>query len=391
MSFRIILSSNYSPWSPYSGGGQRSTHHLAEALSALGYDVHVIFTKTGFEHISSPTNLPYKLHWAEFAGFKSNRKNWFRGNSGKAVAKLVAQLMKPGAVYHSNGEESSHIGNLRAQKAIPFVLTPRYPHIPTDPGLQVLPKTNTWVNPFTSKYSLLGRSLSECDIYCPTSKFAASLYRERYQIEGKPFEVVPNGIPQEFIDLEASFDPPAKRRIVFFGRLSKEKGIETLLNATSRIHNQIDVLVIIGRGELASTIDKANQHGALSGKITRLDWLSIPKLIDQIKRASLAVLPSFEESFGNAIVEAMACGVPVISTNAGSIPEIITQNQNGIMIEPGDDQMLAKTIEQLIDDPSRRMLLGKTGRKTVVDKYSWDATAKKYLSIYSDLLEGHIA
>lgn len=391
MSFRIILSSNYSPWSPYSGGGQRSTHHLAESLSELGYDVHVIFTKARFERISPPANLPYKLHWAEFSGFKSNRKNWFRGRSGLLVADIVAHLLQPGAVYHSNGEESSHIGNLRAKKTFPFVLTPRYPHIPKEASLKAPSTTNGWVKPFVSKYSLLGRSLMECDIFCPTSIFAAQLYRERYPVAEKPFEVVPNGIPNEFIDMKVSFDPPSQHRLVFFGRLSKEKGVKTLLKAANRIPDRIDELLFIGRGELESEIDNANKSGPLSGKINRSDWLSIPELIKEVSSSNIAILPSYEESFGNAIVEAMACGIPVITTNAGSIPEIITQNQNGIMIEPGDDQMLAKTIEQLFDDISRRTVLGKKGRETVVNNYSWDATAKKYLSIYSDLLEGHIA
>lgn len=104
----------------------------------------------------------------------------------------------------------------------------------------------------------------------------------------------------------------------------------------------------------------------------------------------MAVLPSLEESFGNAIVEAMACGIPVITTNAGSIPEIITQNKNGIMIEPGNSHQLASDIENLLNNPEKRRSLGKSARETVVSKYSWESTAKRYLSIYSDLLDGQI-
>ncbi|MBO6793741.1 MAG: glycosyltransferase family 4 protein [Balneolaceae bacterium] len=390
MTNRIILSSNYSPWSPYSGGGQRSTHHLAEALSDLGYDLHVIFTKTRYESITPPSDLPYQLHWAEFTGLKSDRKNWFRRNSGKAVAKLVSQLLEPGAVYHANGEESSHIGKLKTQKAFPFVLTPRYPHIPEKVG-RIKPTTkNAVLNPSLSKYILLGKSLNDCDIYCPTSKFAVSLYRDVYAIDDKPFDVVPNGIPDEFINLEVDQKSPSKNRIIFFGRLSKEKGVETLLDAATLIPESINELVFIGRGELASKVDAAHQEGPLTGKIQRLDWLSISELIIEIQRSTLAVLPSFEESFGNAIVEAMACGVPVISTNAGSIPEIVDANQNGILVNPGDPKALSEQIKLLIQDPEKRALLAKNGRQKVIENYSWKATAEKYAQIYSDLLDGHI-
>ncbi len=390
MSNRIILSSNYSPWSPYSGGGQRSTHHLAEALSGLGYDVHVIFTKTRFENINPPADLPYQLHWAEFTGLKSHRKNWYRGNSGKSVAELVAQLLQPGAVYHSNGEESSYIGKLKLQNTFPFVLTPRYPHIPEKVG-RIKPTTkNSLLNPSLSKYILLGKSLTDCDIYCPTSKFAVSLYRDVYAIDDTPFDIVPNGIPDEFINLEANRIPPSKNRIIFFGRLSKEKGVETLLDAASLIPDSIDELVFIGRGELAAKIDAAYQDGPLAGKIKRLDWLSISQLITEIQSSTLAVLPSFEESFGNAIVEAMACGVPVISTNAGSIPEIVDTGRNGILVNPGDHEALSDQIKLLIQDPEKRALLAKNGRQKVIDNFSWKATAEKYAQIYSDLLDGHI-
>ncbi|MCR9132739.1 MAG: glycosyltransferase family 4 protein [bacterium] len=387
MSYRIILSSNYSPWSPYSGGGQRSTHHLAEALSSLGYDVHLIFSKTRNERIKTPSSLPYTLHWAEYSGIKSNRKNWFRAQSGKAVAKIVNQLLKPRTVYHSNGEESSEIASLRANKNFPFILTPRYPHIPEN--VKELNK-ETRLSPFQSKFSLLGKSLQECDIYCPTSKFAVQLYRDRYSINDKPFEVIPNGIPDEFINLDISSNSPKTRRIIFFGRLSQEKGVDTLLKAASTIANQFDELHFIGRGELETAIENANKNGPLAGKVIRTEWLSVSDLIKRITSSTLAVLPSFEESFGNAIVEAMACGIPVITTNAGSIPEIITQNKNGIMIEPGNSHQLSSDIENLLNNPEKRRSLGKSARETVVSKYSWESTAKRYLSIYSDLLDGQI-
>lgn len=292
MSYRIILSSNYSPWSPYSGGGQRSTHHLAEALSSLGYDVHLIFSKTRNERIKTPSSLPYTLHWAEYPGIKSNRKNWFRTQSGKAVARIVDQLLKPRTVYHSNGEESSEIASLRANKNFPFILTPRYPHIPEN--VKELNK-ETRLSPFQSKFSLLRKSLQECDIYCPTSKFAVQLYRERYFIRDKPFEVIPNGIPDEFINLDISSNSPKTRRIIFFGRLSKEKGVDTLLKAASAAANQFDELHFIGRGELEPAIDNANKNGPLAGKVIRTEWLSVSELIKRITTSTLAVLPSWKK------------------------------------------------------------------------------------------------
>lgn len=384
---RIILSSNFSPWSPYQGGGQRSTHQLAEALADLKHDVHVIYTKARFENIKTPNNLSYQVHWAEYPAIKSNRKNWFRGNSRYSVAEIVRALLKPKTVYHSNGEESSHIHQLRSNgSTFPFILTPRYPHVPEKVGKIDPSRKNLILKPALSKYLLLGKSLRECDIFCPTSNFAASLYCEVFNIGFKPFDVVPNGVTDEFINYNVTYNLKDHNRLIYFGRLSKEKGVEILLKAASLISESIDELVIIGRGELEEKIDDANKYGSLRGKITRMDWMVIPELIRELSYSKVAVLPSFAESFGNTIVESMACGIPVISTNAGSIPEIIDHNINGILVKPGDYRQLADQIKLVLNSPEKSNLMAKNARTEVVKKYSWMSTAKKFEHIYCKLL-----
>ena len=169
---------------------------------------------------------------------------------------------------------------------------------------------------------------------------------------------------------------------MFFGRLSEEKGVHTLLKAAEIAHSYIDELVIIGRGELENLVKEKSSYGHLKGKIRLNSWLNQEELIKEITNSTMAVLPSKEESFGNSIAEAMACGIPVISTKVGSIPEIIEHNKEGILVDIDQPQQIADEIISLSKNKQRRSLLGKRGKKKIKKSFSWKNTVKRYLEIY---------
>jgi len=382
---RIILTSNYSPWSNYSGGGQRSTHHLAEKFAESGLDVHVVYTKTTGEKVPVPRKLPYKVHWGSYPGMQSNRKNWFRPLSIFGVQKKVKNLLIPGTVIHSNGEEGALLGSQKNEQ-VKFVVTPRYPHIPDDvhslysdsEPLVYLKK------PGLSKYLLLYKALSKADAITPTSRFAEEMIKKAYNLGNKTYYVVPNGVPEVFTR-KANRETSEKRRVLFFGRLSKAKGIDLFLEACEIAHTYIDDIMVIGRGEFEPEIRKRNKMGKLSGKITLLPWMGIEKLSVQIRNASVALLPSREESFGNAIAEAMACGTPVITSGAGSIPEIILNEEEGIVIHNEDYTAMGKALIELLSNPDKRKDMGDAGRERITNVFTWQKTASRFLEIYRTL------
>jgi len=380
---RIILTSNYSPWSSYSGGGQRSTHHLAEEFLDSGFDVHVVYTKTIGEDVPVPRNLPYKIHWGSYPGMLSNRKNWFRPLSIFSVQRKVKNLLIPGTVIHSNGEEGAL---LRTQKneLVKFVVTPRYPHIPDDVHSLYADSLAFLKRPGLSKYLLLYKALSKADAITPTSRFAEEMIKKAYDLSNKTYYVVPNGVPEVFTE-ETSHESTAKRTVLFFGRLSKEKGIDLFLEACEIAHTYIDEIIIIGRGEFEPEIRKRNKMGQLSGKITLLPWMEIEKLAVQIRNASVALLPSREESFGNAIAEAMACGTPVITSGAGSIPEIILNEEEGIVIQNEDYAAMGEALIELLSNPEKRKDMGDAARERIINTFTWKKTASRFLEIYQTL------
>jgi glycosyltransferase involved in cell wall biosynthesis len=115
-------------------------------------------------------------------------------------------------------------------------------------------------------------------------------------------------------------------------------------------------------------------------------WLDTEDLVALVKQARIAVLPSFEESFGNTMAEAMALGVPVVSTTAGSIPEVIHHEQSGLLVPPGDVPALAAAIRRVMADAALASRLGEAGRKRALAHFTWDAAAETFEHHYETLL-----
>src|SRR4029450_7920773 len=106
---RIVLTCNYSPWSAYSGGGQRWTNDLASALAHRGHAVTVVFTKTPWDHVRPPASLPYRLRWPPLLDYKSRARAPLRVLTAWTVARAVRRELATGevAIVHAQGEEAA--------------------------------------------------------------------------------------------------------------------------------------------------------------------------------------------------------------------------------------------------------------------------------------------
>jgi glycosyltransferase involved in cell wall biosynthesis len=101
----------------------------------------------------------------------------------------------------------------------------------------------------------------------------------------------------------------------------------------------------------------------------------------------MAVIPSIYEGFGLPAAEAMACGVPVVSTTGGALPEVV--GDAGLLIPPADSKALETAILSLLDDPAKRERLGKAGRERVLKQFSWEHTAEETVKVYQEAIDAH--
>jgi glycosyltransferase involved in cell wall biosynthesis len=315
------------------------------------------------------------------------------------VARAVDRLLRGGgaAVVHGNGEEAAFVSELRANpnhRQFGFVMTPRYPALPAafeDGEARRSAARRALFSVTHTKYVLLGRALAGADFVCPTSRFAAALVQRAYALDPQKLRVIPNGISDEFLKSNQAREPhdaPVQVPFaIYFGRLAREKGVYTLLDALASAGPEPETFVFAGRGpELERLRQRARTLG-LAHRVRFMTWLDAKALADLVRKASFAVLPSLEESFGNTMAEAMALAVPVISTTAGSIPELIENNRTGVLVAPGSAPALSIAIRSLAHDAPRRRELGLAGQAKVRTEFSWDAVAARFEGVYTAALE----
>lgn len=382
MAMRVALTCNFSPWSAYSGGGQRSTHALATALAGAGHEVHVVFTRPPWEHFEVPA-VDYTLHWGAFFGLRSRRAAPLRPMNALSVARVVKKLHAERAldVVHGNGEEVVLVAKWAQRQGLAVVTTPRYPNYPAPllaeggPGpLQRLQLAVT-----DPKYLLLGQAVRASTWCCPTSEAAARQVERALRAPRERIRVVPNGVAPAFFERKWSPEPDAP--ILFFGRLERDKGLDVLLRALAR-HEPTLRLLVVGRGDEGDDLRQLAGELGLGERVDWCDWLDETELARELGRCKMAVLPSRHESFGNAMAETMAAGAPLITTTAGSIPEIVEHEASGLMVKVDDIDALAAAIQRLVDDTALARQLGATGRERMSARFSWQAIALRYIELY---------
>lgn len=214
----------------------------------------------------------------------------------------------------------------------------------------------------------------------PTQKLLLSL-----GIQESKSIILPNGVNTDL------FSPCPKKRIenliLFVGRFKSVKGIHVLLSSLRHLDIPCRLVIIAPQSldpeysrEILSQIGKEKKMGR-----HEVEWIGAKygdELVEWYQKASIFVCPSLRETFPLVIMEAMACGVPVVASNVGGIPEIIEDGITGILVPTNFPEKMASTLEMLLSDRVLREKIGQRGRELVVRKYSWKVIAKEMSRIY---------
>ena len=202
--------------------------------------------------------------------------------------------------------------------------------------------------------------------------------------------VVPNGVDTQ------TFRPlPGSHRIV--GRILATasadvplKGLVPLLEALARVRALRPAdLVVVGKARPNGAVRDTIARLGLGGAVRFVSGIDEQELVELYSQAELAVVPSLYEGFSFPAVEAMACGVPLVATTAGALPEVIGHDGgSGLLVPPGDALALAAAIGRALDDPELRLRMGAEGRARVIDRYGWARAAEATVAEYRTVLEG---
>jgi len=172
-------------------------------------------------------------------------------------------------------------------------------------------------------------------------------------------------------------DNPESINIMYCGRLEERKGYKDLIKAAEYINNNKVNFYLYGDGETnkAIQLNKAKN-------INIMGWQAGKTLEKAYLNADIFVLPSYNEGLPMAILEAMSYGLPIISTNVGGIPELITNGVNGFLIEPGDCLNLVNKLNILIENKDLRIKMGEEGLKRIKEDFSHSKIIDQLEQIY---------
>ena len=219
-------------------------------------------------------------------------------------------------------------------------------------------------------------------------------------IAGK-LEIISNGVDSKIFhpakddsekeEIRTKFGvKPNEFMLLFVGRLVARKGVNVLPDAMANLVISKGIsnvkLYIVGKGPLEKRLIVQAKRLGIYGKLNIMEISGSEELAQIYAASDIFVFPSYYEGFGIVILEAMACGIPAISSNISAIPEVVINNKTGCLVEPGNSNDLALKIEYLIKNKDLCIKMGKESRITVLAKYDWDIIARSTIAIFNKVV-----
>jgi glycosyltransferase involved in cell wall biosynthesis len=262
-------------------------------------------------------------------------------------------------------------------------LTGSAPLIITNHGL-ISASTPGWLN-FLYKHVVSKLSFHIADrIICYTNIEKETLVD--LGINPEKISVIHNGVDTEIFTQKQYKREQEKQQILWVGRFVSGKGVEYLIDAFSLVRQKMPNtnLVLVGEGPGRTTIQEQIKNRALQASVTLINHLDNTKLPEVYKKSDVFVLPSLMEGVPRTILEAMSCGIPVITTNLPHLRHLV--DRAGLVIPPKDPSSLSKAILMILEDSQLAEKMGQYGHKKIEDEYSWEDTVEKTLAEYYKLI-----
>ncbi|HVA24483.1 MAG TPA: glycosyltransferase family 4 protein [Chloroflexota bacterium] len=240
------------------------------------------------------------------------------------------------------------------------------------------------------------RLANEADELIACSRFMAHQIRDVFQVPSSKLEVIANGVDVSRLT-DASFDRESFRReyagehekiVLHVGRLVAEKGIYVVLEAIPKLLEVVPraKFIVVGSGP---SLDDARERASQTGWSDRLLFTGF--VSDEIRNrlyqvADVAIFPSLYEPFGIVALEAMALGVPVVSSNAGGLAEVVDREETGVVVDAGSANSLAWGIAHVLEQPALSLCRAERARTKANTEFTWDVIADRTKAKYERLL-----
>jgi glycosyltransferase involved in cell wall biosynthesis len=221
------------------------------------------------------------------------------------------------------------------------------------------------------------------------SEASAHEIQRYFAVSAKGISVVHNGTDTKIFH-------PQERQIetdlIFIGRTEdRKKGIIYLLEALAKTPRPITLKIVDGRITETGLVMKTLRRLGIADRVTLVkEMLSVDELVAQYSTARVALVPSFFEGFGFPASEAMACGLPVIATANGALPEVVgTSGEAGRLVPFGDVDALAAAMSEMASDPRQAAEMGAAARRRIERVFSWSLAARRTAEVLEEVVRAH--
>ncbi len=388
---------------PHSGGQGVYVANLSRALVNLGHRVDVVsgppdpmldegvglyrlpcldlynpadpFRVPKLEELADPVNL---IEWLGVSTMGFPEPFTF----GLRAYRFLQKRFHEYDIVHDN--QSLSYGVWAIGTRVPAIATIHHP-ITMDRDIALKTTSSTWKklkhlrwHSFVAMQKRVARTFSNI---ITVSKAAKIDIGKAYSIPKKRFRIILNGIDAGLFRPLPEITRENNRVIVTNSADIPLKGLYYLLRAVAKIAGSRKIkLIVIGSPKKNGGIEKLVAELGIAGSIVFTGRIGDQEFVRQYARASVAVVPSVYEGFGLHAGEAMACGVPVIATTGGALPEVV--GKAGALVPPADPEALEKEIVNLLDNPEYAGELGRKGFNRVHKLFTWERAAKRTVKAY---------
>ncbi len=209
-----------------------------------------------------------------------------------------------------------------------------------------------------------------------------------FKLPENRFSIIPNGINTDLFYPMPGIQREKNRIMVTNSADTPLKGLHYLLSAIAEISKNRKIhLVVIGKPKKNSIVARCIRSLGIGHLVTFTGRISHEEFVRQYAMATMAVVPSIYEGFGLPAGEAMACGVPVISTTGGALPEVV--GDAGMLVPTADAKALEQAIVKLLDNPGLAEALGRDGYQRVQKQLTWKAAAQNTVDAYRQVIHDY--
>jgi L-malate glycosyltransferase len=294
-------------------------------------------------------------------------------SAAQRLATLLGGWARVSGIVAALKPDLVHLHSLPTPAAVPFLL--RLPRLVVSVwGSDVVQRDRR-------KARLYPYLLARADGLSATSRYLAAVTAGYLRVP-RPIAVIPFGIdPSRFTP---AAQPVSEPLIGTLRHLEANYGIDVLIEALPlllRSEPRIQV-AIGGEGSLRSRLERRIMELDIVGQIAlpgRIPHADVPAFLRSL---SIFVVPSRAESFGVAALEAQACGLPVVASDVGGLPEVLRDGETGLLVPPEQPQALADALLVLLRDQELRERMGRAGREWVCQRYDWQANVTQMLELY---------